>query len=484
MSGSTGRHAFVERAGLASAERDHRCRELLKRVAADGIEAVRLSFVDQHGILRGKTLVASELAGALANGCSMTSTLLSKDTAHRTVFAAFTEDGGLGMAEMAGAADFLMVPEPASFRVLPWLDKTGWLLCDIYFPTGRPVPFSTRALLARALDDLAARGFDYVSGLEVEFHIFEIDDDKLDPADATMPGAPPAVRLIAQGYQYLTEARGDEHEPIMTALRRTLQALDLPIRSLEVEFGPSQVEITLAPGKGLETADAMVLFRSAVKQVCRRHGLLASFMCRPALPNLLSSGWHLHQSLVSRDTGANAFMPEKEGPLSPLGMGFLAGLLEHASAASVFTTPTINGYKRYRPMSLAPDRINWGIDNKGAMLRVTGGPGDPGSRIENRVGEPAANPYLYLASQIVAGLDGVDRKLAPPPPAGAPYATPAPKLPASLMDAVAALRGSALYRQAFGDRFVDYLAGIKEAEISRFLSEVTDWEQREYFALF
>ena len=126
-SGSTGRHAFAERAGLASPERDHACRELLKRAQADGIEAVRLSFVDQHGILRGKTLVASELAGALANGCSMTSTLLTKDTSHRTVFAAFTADGGVGIEEMAGAADFLMVPDPASFRVLPWAEATGWL---------------------------------------------------------------------------------------------------------------------------------------------------------------------------------------------------------------------------------------------------------------------------------------------------------------------------------------------------------------------
>lgn len=481
--GTTGRHAFVERAGLASPEREHACRELLKRVAADDIEAVRLAFVDQHGILRGKTLVASELAGALGNGCSMTSTLLTKDTSHRTVFAAFTADGGVGIEEMAGAADFLMVPDPATYRVLPWVEATGWLLCDIYFPSGAPVPFSTRALLARTLNDLATRGYELVCGLEVEFHLFEIDDYKLDPADATMPGAAPEVSLLAQGYRYLTEARGDEVEPIMTRLRRSLQALDLPVRSLEVEFGPSQAEITFSPAAGMVPADQMVLFRSAVSQICRRHGILASFMCRPALPNVLSSGWHLHQSLNQDDV--NAFMPaDTENPLSPLGMGYLAGLLEHAAAASVFTTPTINGYKRYRPYSLAPDRVNWGVDNKGAMLRVNGAPGDVGSRIENRVAEPAANPYLYLASQVAAGLDGIDRKLKPPPPAGAPYEQPAPKLPASLIEAVEALAGSALYRKAFGDRFVDYLVHIKRAEIARFLSEVTDWEQREYFAMF
>lgn len=481
--GSTGRHAFVERAGLASPERDHACRELLKRVQADGIEAVRLSFVDQHGILRGKTLVASELAGALANGCSMTSTLLTKDTSHRTVFAAFTADGGVGIEEMAGAADFLMVPDPASFRVLPWAEATGWLLCDIYFPSGAPVPFSTRAILARTLDDLAARGHELVCGLEVEFHLFDIDDYKLNAPDATMPGAAPEVSLLTQGYRYLTEARGDEIEPLMTLLRRSLQALDLPVRSLEVEFGPSQAEITFSPSAGMAPADQMVLFRSAVTQICRRQGVLASFMCRPALPNVLSSGWHLHQSLTKN--GANAFMPDDDAaPLSPLGMGYLAGLLEHAGAASVFTTPTINGYKRYRPYSLAPDRVNWGIDNKGAMLRVNGAPGDVGSRIENRVGEPGANPYLYIASQVAAGLDGIDRGLTPPPPAGEPYEQPAAKLPASLIEAVDALAASDIYRKAFGEQFVDYLVHIKKAEIARFLSEVTDWEQREYLTLF
>jgi glutamine synthetase len=155
-----------------------------------------------------------------------------------------------------------------------------------------------------------------------------------------------------------------------------------------------------------------------------------------------------------------------------------------ASSPTVFTTPTINGYKRYRSYSLAPDRAIWARDNRGVMIRVLGGPGDPATRLENRVGEPAANPYLYMASQIVTGLDGMQRMLDPGPSADTPYETPAPLLPKTLEDALAALRTDACLAEGFGKNFIDYYLRIKEAEIARYNAEVTEWEQREYFELF
>ena len=231
----------------------------------------------------------------------------------------------------------------------------------------------------------------------------------------------------------------------------------------------------------------MVLLRSAVKQVARRHGLHASFMCRPRIPNAMSSGWHLHQSLRCLADGANAFVDDAGHggtPLSHAGACWLAGLLAHAEGATPFTTPTINGYRRYRPHSLAPDRVAWAQDNRAAMLRVIGGPGDPATRIENRVGEPAANPYLYMASQVVAGLDGLGRALEPPPSADAPYESDAPRLPASLEHALDALLADAVLVEGFGRGFVDYLVHVKRAELARHAAEVSDWEHREYFELF
>jgi glutamine synthetase len=233
----------------------------------------------------------------------------------------------------------------------------------------------------------------------------------------------------------------------------------------------------------------MLLLRSAAKQALRRHGYHVTFMCRPKLPNVMSSGWHLHQSLTVK--GKNAFV-SKSDFLSETGKQYLSGLLEHARAACAFATPTINGYKRYRPYSLAPERVIWGRDSRGALLRVVGGAGDPATRIENRIGEPGANPYLYFASQIHAGLDGIERNLPLPPASRTPYEEEkADLLPRSLAEALEHLKASRLLRESMGSVFVDYYCRIKEAEIERFkLStrdaddrEVSEWEHREYFDL-
>ncbi len=442
--------SFVKKHGLWSDEQNEAAVRM-RRIAEDkGLQTIRLSFPDQHGILRGKTLIASEALNSLERGCSITTTLLAKDTSHRTVFPVFTEGGGFGMSEMQGGGDVLMVPDPMTFKVLPWSPTTGWLLCDLYFVDGRPVPFATRGLYKSVLEKLDQRGYDFKAGL----------------------------------YQYLTEQRYDQMEPALDLIRRDIIALELPLRSIEVEYGPSQCEFVFQPTVGLMPADTMVLFRSAVKQICSRNGYHVTFMCRPRIPNAMSSGWHLHQSLVSHAGGENAFMSKEEDDLSPLARGYMAGLLEHARASAVFSTPTINGYKRYRSYSLAPDRAIWGRDNRGVMIRVLGGPNDPATRLENRIGEPAANPYLYMASQILSGLDGIDRSLDPGASADTPYETKASLLPTSLREAVFTLKDDLFFRAAMGEQFIDYYVFIKNAEIERFQSEVTEWEQREYFEMF
>jgi glutamine synthetase len=205
-------------------------------------------------------------------------------------------------------------------------------------------------------------------------------------------------------------------------------------------------------------------------------------MCRPQLPNAFSSGWHLHQSLRDRN-GRNAFTPSGDALLSNQGLSFAQGLLTHAAESCLLTTPTITGYKRYRPYSLAPDRILMARDNRAAMLRVISAPGSAASRIENRVGESAANPYFYLMSQVLSGMAGL-RSAAGAVAVSAPYETEAPRLPSSLAAAIDAFASSRFYRAELGDPVVDYLSFIKRAEVARFQQEVTDWEQREYFDLF
>ncbi len=300
---------LADKAGLWTGDRQGAAREVEKRLQADGISVVRLSFADQHGILRGKTYVAGEIAGAMRSGVGFSATMLMKDTSHRTVFSVWGQGGAFGGKEWEGAADVVMLPDPSTFRVLPWAPHTGWMLCDIVFSDGRPVPLGTRHLYRQALSSLADAGYDFFVGLEVEFHLFKLEKTRLALEDAAQPGQPgpaPEVSLLNQGYQYLTEQRYDEMDPILEILRINIAGLGLPLRSLEVEFGPSQVEFTFRAGTGLEPADAMVLFRSATKQVAQRHGYHATFMCRPKIPNVMSSGWHLHQSLIDRKTGANA----------------------------------------------------------------------------------------------------------------------------------------------------------------------------------
>ena len=475
---------FAERHGLWTNEHREAGDRVARLIETHGLEVVRISFPDQHGLLRGKTIAAADAVKLMRSGVSITSSLLAKDTSNKTVLPIWSAGGAFGLSALEGAGDVLMLPDPASFRILPWSPKSGWLLSDLYMLDGRPVPFATRDVLKNAVARLASLGYDALVGLEVEFHVFKAVDRDLEPEDSGQPGAPPEVKLLTTGYQYLSELRFDQLEPMIEIIRRQVTELGLPVRSFECEYGPSQCEFTFQALPPLAAADTMIEFRSAVKQICRRNGMHATFMCRPRIPNVMSSGWHLHQSLIDRASGANAFVPQSaEQHLSPLGRYYLGGLVTHARAGAFFAAPTINGYKRFRSHSLAPDRALWGRDNRGAMLRVLSAPGDPASRIENRVGEPAANPYLYIASQLLAGIDGIQRRADPGPPADRPYDTPAPLLPRSLGEAIAALREDAFFRATMGNEVVDYLLAIKDAELSRFNQEITDWEHREYFEM-
>jgi glutamine synthetase len=488
---------FIERHGLWSDEQRRQAEEIKRRVTQDNLHLVRLAWADPHGAARAKAVTVPAFLAALEGGYNINVATATLDSANARTFSSFTRGGGMGLDEMTGSPNLTIVPDPSTFRVLPWAG-VGWMLCDEYFASGVPFYFSSRQLLKRQLQRLAERGMSAVIGLEIEWYLLRAAQDHLTEENTGLPGRrgkPIATTPVEPGFSYHSETNLDLMQPVLSALAETFGQIELPLRSIENEWGPGQVECTFAARSALEAADHAVLFRAATRQMCRRMGYFATFMCRPARKGYYSSGWHLHQSLVD-GSGRNLLIPEHAGEhLSPLGRAWLAGLLHHAAPATAFATPTINGYRRYRPNSLAPDRATWCHDHRGVMLRVLGAPGDSATRIENRIGEPAANPYLYVLSQIVAGLDGVGRGLDPGPPEDDPYAADRPLLPTSLTDALAVLARDPLFRSELGDVFVDYFVKLKRNEAGRFAQwceetgapagdEPTEWEQNEYFDFF
>jgi glutamine synthetase len=482
-----GKIGFVEEHGLADDAYDEAAARSVKAVEDQDIQTVRMIWVDQHGVPRCKFMSAADYVASLKSGIDFSGALVSMDTANNVFLPAFAQDGGLGIPEMTGFPDFVVVPDPTTFATLSFADRTAWVLTDAYFSNGKPMPLDSRRILRDQLTKADAAGYEYLSGLEVEFYVVRLETPGHLPYDQTgWPPPVPPVSAIAHGYQYLSEVRLGGVNSLLESLRDALNAAGLPLRSMEDEWGPGQLEITMDPMVGMGTADAMILFRSITKQVCAQQGLMASFMCRPSLPNAFSSGWHLHESLRSKADGTNAFTSSDDQTLSPVGRHFVAGILEHAAPSAIFANPTITGYKRMRPYSFAPDRAAWADENRGSMVRVQAAPGEAGAHIENRLGEPAANPYLYLAANVAAGMDGVSKGQEPPAAVAAdPYAQDdAERLPANLWDAVDALEQSEFFRDAFGSGYVDYYAMMKRNEVKRFFDAVTDWEMREYFEFF
>ena len=476
-----------------------------KLIKSNDLELVRFAWCDTHGMLRGKTLTASAAIAALDKGVGMVSTLMLKDTSDRTAFKVFEPSIAQDLPGFEFANNLLLKPIPNSFKVLPWADKTGWIQCQPVFLNGESVLYDTRYQLQTAVAKLAKKGLQMVCGLEVEFHIYRLRDAThgadLDPNTATWPGQCPDVSLIHPGYNLLSENWFDMAEEPLRIVQHTAQALGLPLLSLEIELGPSQVEAVFDTTDALTAADNMVLFRSAIRQALRRAGYYATFMCRPPFDNIMSSGWHLHQSLVDAKSGLNIFMrntPQADTQahdarhtLSDVGAHYLAGMLKNAQGMTVMCTPTVNGFGRFRPHALAPQSVLWGRDNRGAMLRVIGQAGDNATRIENRLGEPAANSYLYMAAQIHAGLQGMEEKLIPPLATDSPYGNgdmtsmdQTVRIPNNLDDALLALQENTAMREGFGAEFLRYYSRIKNAEQKRFVDaeDKLEFQRREYFS--
>lgn len=489
--GSVGRPSFVTDHGLwDSAQLDAAERA---EAALDDIDLVRVAFADPHGLARSKTLTAQAFGSVLRNGMNFSPGPFLFDTGH-AVAVDFLGDHGIGVDEIAGAGNFILVPDPLTFQVLPGPGpRTAWVIGDEYLRDGTPHPLSARAVLRRVLAAYADRQLAPVLGLEVEWYLTRrLDDEAGNQGNGFgLQGRAPRVAAVNAGYQFNLDAAYDTVAPVTDPLALDLLALGLPLRSMEHESGPGQVETTFSPMSALDTADAMLLFRTHTKRFCARRGHHASFMSQPLLDAADPSGWHLNQSVVETATGRNLFSAEGlAGGLSPQGKAYAEGLLSWARELCVLSVPTVNGYRRLAAEhALAPTRVGYSVEDRTAMLRLVGS--GAGAHIENRMGEPCANPYLNIAAQLFAGLDGLTAA-----PAGAedgPDDGPGQVVPQTLREALRAFTDGRA-EQLLGAPLAACLTKLKESELRRYEAwstqaaptpgQVTEWEQREYFGAY
>jgi glutamine synthetase len=488
------------RAGVHSPARAAACQVLLGRIRELGLRQVRVAWGDLHGGFRGKTLVcghdAAAVLDALDNGVGMVSTVLLKDTADRTAFPVFDPGALDGLPGFRAANNLLLLPDPASFQVLPWAPHTGWLRAEALWEDGSPVQLDPRRALQSALAALRSAGYGLRCGLEVEFHIYRLASTTLPADDEAWPAQAPAVHALHPGHGLLSEEWADRADDALGIVRDTALGLGLPLRSLEIEIGPSQVEAVFGATDALTAADQMLLLRNGVRQALRRAGYHATFMCKPPMAGAVASGWHLHQSLLDHQGRAAMALqqpvPAGTAPdaaaqlLSPTGQHWLAGLLAHAQGMAALCAPTAVAYSRYQGSLMAPRAAIWGCDNRGALLRVIGPPGDAATRIENRLGEPLANPYLCIAAQVLAGLDGLQQQREPAPAATAnPYTTDqGARLPDNLATALDALAADPVLCAGLGAPMVRAFTTIKRQELTRraAAADVQEWDRRDLFA--
>jgi len=299
---------FVERHSVWGDDQRKLAAGLPARIRSANLRLIRLAWADPHGASRAKSVTVPVFLEALKTGYNINVATTTLDSAGGRVFASFTRGGGMGLDEMTGSPNLTIVPDPVTFRMLPWAPGVGWILCDEYFNSGLPFHFSPRQLLKRLLRELHGRNLELRVGLEIEWYLARVAEDSLNDEHVGVPGLrgrPIRTTPAEPGYSYHSETNMDLMQPVLGALAQTYEALGLPLRSIENEWGPGQVECTFSAREALCAADDLFLFRTATRQVCRRLGHFATFMARPALKGYYASGWHLHQSLVDAKSGEN-----------------------------------------------------------------------------------------------------------------------------------------------------------------------------------
>ncbi|MCQ4214666.1 glutamine synthetase family protein, partial [Streptomyces longispororuber] len=367
----------------------------------------------------------------------------------------------------AGLPDICVRPDLDTLTALPWEPGVATCLGNVTDPaTGQPAPESPRDLLRAVVDRCAQHGLHPVVGPELEYFL----------CDAA-PDAPQGWRRYsdAAGVVYTAGLRADGDNHLLRTLR-LLRDLDIGVSNGNHEFDGSQFEINLTHSHAMDAADRAFRFKAAVKELARKEGRLATFMAKP-FNDAGGSGFHLHLSCVD-DEGTNTFQdPSAPHGLSATARHAIAGILAHAPALTALANPTVNSYKRFGPDTLAPWLIDWGLDNRSTMVRVPPERG-AGSRLELRLGDASANPYLLMAATLAAALLGVLAGEEPAAPLeGYGYdTTKSPMLPTTLPAALDALEADTALTELLGKDFTASYLSYKRDEVERFQRHVTDWE--------
>jgi glutamine synthetase len=455
---------------------------LRELVAKGEIDTVLTVFPDLYGRLVGKRHTAEFFCDhVLAEGMHACDYLLACDMEMDPV------PGYEFTSWEKGYGDVRCVPDLATLRRATWLEHTALVLCDVREEPGDAlVGIAPRTVLRHQLSRAAAAGYVPMGASELEFFILR---ETYETAQQKGFDRLETAGWFIEDYHTL---QGFKVEPLVGAIRRHAGESGVPVESSKGEWGPGQQEINLRYAGFLEMADRHVIYKQAAKEIAIQNGLAVTFMAKFS-EHLAGSSMHLHSSLW-RDGGrrpAFAALPAPAGEaraggrddaatLPDLCRWWLGGLMHHARACTLLFAPYVNSYKRFRAGSFAPTAIAWALDNRTVGFRIVGS--GPALRVECRIPGADANPYLAFAATLAAGLDGIDKRIEPPPRfTGDAYAAGGlPRVPATLSEALVEFASSALFRDAFGTDVVQHLVHFARTEQRKFDEAVTTWERRRY----
>ena len=432
------------------------------KLTQDGVDVVRVGYADIIGTERGRDVLVHRFARTVADGLAFCRSVYGTTPNGDVV----DIEGGL----TAGLPDVIAFPDLATMTSVPWEPGVAHCIADVFNPDGTPSQESPRQVLRRVVARFAELGMRPIVGPELEFYVLERDDS-----------APTGWKRYgeASGNVYVSGRKGDPENVLLRSLRH-LAGYGLEVVAANHEFSSGQFEINLWHSEALDAADRAFRFKSAVKELGRQEDKLVTFMAKP-FNEEGGSGFHLHFSTWSEDNVALFEDPAGEFGLSKTAGSAVAGVLAHAPALAAVSNPTINSYKRFGPDTLAPWLIDWGLDNRSAMVRI---PPERGraARLELRLGDATANPYLAIAGLLAAAYLGIRDDLdAPEPLVGYGYdPAKAARLPGDLGSALDALEADADFAEMLGPAFVATFLAYKRNELERFSHWVTDWEFREY----